>query len=230
MARFVQQDQKFIKDCWLTDELLQRTVHTPDWLVRKRESNIPVFVYGTLMSSGVQHWALEDSPFLGQARTAMCKYVMETAQYDDFPVLYDAKTVNSNTHRAIGECYLVDPMTLLRLDSIEENTVMFRREQHFITLLDQETPFRTESGRIRRPQIRAWIYFGIYDFWDKQETKPMKAVPFFNEDVFQFDNERVWPDDEAKMWDAYARQQLKDEEDEFERFGIPEFIRNPMPF
>lgn len=207
---------KYHKDSYLTDELRMRYKYTPDWLERKMERDIPIFVYGAMKSGGAQAWALRDSPCLGEAFTSTCNYLMESAQYGDFPVVFDTKTLMSRSNRVLGECYLVDPMTLLRLDSMEENGKMFYRQQRFVFLPEQEIP----STKRFNPSVKAWIYLGKYDFWENQKTESIKTVHYLNQNLFEFDQKE------------YQEGQVNYPLDDLDDGGwpIPDFIRNPVPF
>lgn len=162
------------KEETLVSELLERdTSISPDYLKLKLEDFQFVFVYGTLKSGGRFSHVLEDSHFLGDALTQSSTYTVFESDWE-FPVLFGAKDgkMSPETYKVYGEAYAVSPRTMLDLDRIENNGVMYKREERFISLLDQELPLRNSTGK--RPYVKAWVYSGIPAYWDQ---KILKKIP-----------------------------------------------------
>jgi gamma-glutamylaminecyclotransferase len=97
-----------------------------------------VFVYGTLLRGMSNHAMLAEARFLGTARTKA-----SFALYVD----YYPKVIRDEPVSPIaGELYLVDGMTLARLDDLEDHPFEYRREQVLVIMDDGE-------------ETRAWVYF-----------------------------------------------------------------------
>lgn len=89
-----------------------------------------VFVYGSLKRGFHNHRLLENSKFLGPAKT--------TAEYEMFPLAGGAFPVIVPGNYAInGELYEVDETTLKLLDRLESNGSMYQREVTDIPSHDQ---------------------------------------------------------------------------------------------
>lgn len=102
------------------------------------EDRTLVFVYGTLRKGQPNHRLLEQSKFLGMAKTKK-RYAL----YGNWlPFLSRARAVSQVT----GEVYSVDDATLSRLDQLEGHPDMYKREQAQVILQDGA-------------EISAWIYF-----------------------------------------------------------------------
>ena len=97
-----------------------------------------VFVYGTLLRGLSNHTILAQARFLGAARTkeAYALYM------DAYPKVIRDETVSSIG----GELYLVDSLTLARLDDLEDHPFEYRREQISVIMDDGE-------------ETLTWIYF-----------------------------------------------------------------------
>jgi gamma-glutamylcyclotransferase (GGCT)/AIG2-like uncharacterized protein YtfP len=82
-------------------------------------SQLPIFVYGTLLRGGTNHELLRDARFLGRAKTRP-----EFTLYDlgAYPAM-----VAGGATVVHGEIYEVGPDTLLRLDELEEHPTYYRR-------------------------------------------------------------------------------------------------------
>jgi len=97
-----------------------------------------LFVYGTLRKGQCNHFFLDRSKFLGNAKTKR-RYAL----YGNWlPFLSRAGSVSQVT----GEVYSVNDATLLNLDRLEGHPDMYKREQAEVVL---------EAGR----ELSAWIYF-----------------------------------------------------------------------
>ena len=113
-----------------------------------------VFVYGTLKRGFRNHRFLEKSGFVGEARTA-APYRMLDGR---FPVLRDS---GPDRRPVSGEVYEIDAPTLIALDDLESvSTGMYDRIEIDVVLPAMPTA----------SVIRAFIYIGCGDYWDKKET------------------------------------------------------------
>lgn len=134
--------------------------HSLDFLDRKLEGEVPVFVYGTLKQGGYSHEVLEGTAYLGHGISTVDKFYME--ETSSFPVLFEIKERTTKTlkknGRVFGEVYAVDPITLLRLDQIENNGRMYKRSLQWIRLIDQD------KCKLE-PTIHAWVYTGVPEYW-----------------------------------------------------------------
>lgn len=148
---------------YLSVELLCRdNDNTPDFLDRKLEKHIPVFVYGTLKTGQRLHSVLGDAPCLGDAYTVTPTYTMKQADAG-FPVIFNHSKTAPDHHHVMGEVYIVNASILLELDRVEGNGEMYQRDRRWVWLLDQQVQAKSKSFR---PAIRPWVYLGMKEFWD----------------------------------------------------------------
>ncbi len=97
-----------------------------------------VFVYGTLKKGFGNHYLLENSKFIGRAKTKE-KYKMTA---NGIPFVSKSKAVS----HIIGEVYEVDDETLEKLDFLEDHPDWYKREKVKVVL---------EDGK----ELEAWLYF-----------------------------------------------------------------------
>lgn len=125
--------------------------NSPDYLERKLEGQIPVFVYGTLRQGFSNHGLLKDLPYLGRGVSAIEKFEMREPHHGGFPLLFEngqrTNSANVMSGKVHGEVYVVDPLTLLELDRLEGNGYMYARSKQWITLRDQHTCTSRAAGR-----------------------------------------------------------------------------------
>lgn len=136
---------------------------TPDYLERKLEGQIPVFVYGSLREGFHNHGVIQGSPYIGEAVTSIEKYEMREPSHGGFPLVFlrgirDPKT-NASSGKVRGEVYVVDPRTLLELDRLENNGKMYTRSLQYVYLKDQNL------GGKGKPIKKVWMYLSNEDFW-----------------------------------------------------------------
>lgn len=81
--------------------------------------DLPLFVYGTLLSGEVHHGLLGSSPLLGPARTTPRFSLVDLGPYPGL--------VAGGRQAVTGELYRLDEATLGRLDELEEHPVLYRR-------------------------------------------------------------------------------------------------------
>lgn len=149
--------------------------YSPDYLERKLEGEIPVFVYGSLREGFHNHSLLDGSAFLGRGITSIEKFEMREPHHGGFPLVFEngARTSNTNASsgKIQGEVYVVNPLTLLALDQLESNGRMYTRSRQWITLKDQNV------GKASfKPTIQAWMYISQKPFWRERATKGVKSV------------------------------------------------------
>ncbi len=97
-----------------------------------------IFVYGTLLRGLSNHGLLAEAKFLGPAATKD-RYAL---YLDIFPKVIREEPVSI----IMGELYLVDGLTLARLDDLEDHPFAYRREQVPVIMDDGE-------------EAPAWLYF-----------------------------------------------------------------------
>jgi len=97
-----------------------------------------LFVYGTLRKKQGNHYLLDRSKFLGNAKTKL-RYALYRS---GVPFLSRSRAIS----QVIGEVYSVDDTTLKRLDQLEGHPDVYKREQDEVVL---------EDGT----ELIAWIYF-----------------------------------------------------------------------
>ncbi len=177
-------ENKSYKDCTLTDELLERRNRfTPDFLDRKMEKQIPIFVYDRMRAGSSNFSFVKDAIPLGEAYTTAANFVMETAE-DDQAVVFQLEQPNSAGHRVYGEVYLVSPKDLLNIDYLVQNNIRFERSLRYVFLQEQSIPAKNKT---MRPSVKCWIYTGKKTFWDQYETTPKRSVEINNQRVYNWE-------------------------------------------
>jgi gamma-glutamylcyclotransferase (GGCT)/AIG2-like uncharacterized protein YtfP len=132
-----------------------------------------VFVYGTLKRGHHNHGVLGDSFFMDTGHTEKY-YVMFDA---GFPVLL-SPPLRSPTMRGkdepdhprlpvLGEIYDCSEAVLRRLDYLENNGVMYEREEIIIT------------RHLNKTCLRAWTYIGVPEYW--KACRGLPAFPAVND-------------------------------------------------
>lgn len=161
-----------MSDSTIISDLSKRTrINTPDFIDRKLEHDIPVFVYGTLKTGGFFHDLLEGASFLGDGYTLQNKFYM--SETESFPVVFELGSINQKNAKLqgkiFGEVYVIDPKRLLELDRLEANGFMYRRKTTYIKLIDQ----KASNGQM--PTIPAWMYIGVSDYWAVANLTSLKS-------------------------------------------------------
>lgn len=109
-----------------------------------------VFVYGSLKRGFHNHSLLKNSQSLGEAKTNP-EFVMYSA--GGFPIIIRGKFAIT------GELYAVNSATLKKLDRLESNGRMYKRELTWISSIQQF----------------AWIYVYMYDDFRKSDSMKIKT-------------------------------------------------------
>lgn len=153
----------------ILEELQKRyNQNSPDFLDRKLEGEIPVFVYGTLKYGHHNHSVLGSAKYLGAATTSIDKFEVREPMHGYFPLVHEVGMKSkTNTHagKVRGECYVVDPLTLLELDRLEDNGFMYTRSKQWVYLSDQAV-----NGSAFKPSVHAWMYIAEREYWDQKTT------------------------------------------------------------
>ena len=156
-------------DVTIVSELSKRhTPETPDFIDRKLDRHIPVFVYGTLKKGLSNHYLLEGAPYLGSAITDTARFYMRETEH--FPIVFEAngqKKVSAG--KIFGEVYVVDPKRLLQLDRLEGNGYMYQRELVWTKLLDQD------RSTALLPHIKTWMYVGVPSYFSMSPLGNVKG-------------------------------------------------------
>jgi gamma-glutamylcyclotransferase (GGCT)/AIG2-like uncharacterized protein YtfP len=156
-------------DINITEDLAKRfNFNTPDYLQRKQEHTIPIFVYDDLKIGGERHFMLHGMPYLGEARTVMDCFQMEQCSHTGTPMIkkLDAATKKTPMGSVHGECFVVDPIMLCELDKLMSNTKMFVRTLHWIWLEEQPNPL----GKKIKQSLKVWMYLRNPGFWNDRPT------------------------------------------------------------
>lgn len=115
----------------------------------------PVFVYGTLMQGGSNHYLLDAASCLGEFRTGPDFSLVNLGA---FPAAIDGGDTSIS-----GEVYLVDDRELAELDELEGYPDLYQRDKIVVASADGS-----------QEKVRAYIYFmspaGIEN-WDHEQIK-----------------------------------------------------------
>jgi len=107
-------------------------------------SDIKIFVYGTLKRGFSNHHFLMGSRFIGSGRTVE-KYAMHTE--GGIPFVVESEQIS----HILGELYSVDGAVLQSLDRLERHPTWYQRREIMICLDGGATP-----------TIKAWMYFSHF--------------------------------------------------------------------
>jgi gamma-glutamylcyclotransferase (GGCT)/AIG2-like uncharacterized protein YtfP len=154
----------------IIEQLSRREKYTPDFNKLRFKDNILVFMYDEFRIRGKQNSIFNDSKYLGYGISATDLYCLKG---HTLPVLLDDNLKSSKIRGRIkGEIYAVPPETLLRLDKLKYNTVLFKRVERTFFLTDQS--YKTKDGS-RIPSLKAWVYIGKPEQWqgDHLSVQPM---------------------------------------------------------
>lgn len=159
------------------DEITERSIYCEDYLSLQRTAPNLVFVYGTLKKGFWNHTILEDSPFLGVAKSCEPSWdITLSSPSGGFPIAW-RKPVSHLTSRLMGEVYGCDARVMANLDRLEGEGHMYKREKHWFNLLDQKVQY--PDGKVAHPVVNCWIYVGVQKFWknvDMNENIPQKKI------------------------------------------------------
>lgn len=155
-------------DINIAEDLAKRfNYNTPDYLLRKQEHTIPVFVYDEFKICGDKNFMLHGMPYLGEARTVMDCFQMEQCSSSGTPMIRKLASATKKTPMGSiwGEAYVIDPITLCEMDKVMGNMTMFTRELHWVWLHEQKNPLVKT-----RPNMKAWVYMKNDGFWNNRQT------------------------------------------------------------
>ena len=88
------------------------------------DTNMLVFVYGTLMSGFRNNYLLDNSKFIGADET-VDKFGLYKVKHGDFPFAIDSEKL---TH-LLGEVYKVDEYTMQMLDTLENYPELYIKKE-----------------------------------------------------------------------------------------------------
>jgi len=135
----------------LLDEILEkrRVETTPDFLQLKLTKHL-VFVYGTMKFGMKDHHIIAGSPYLGKAISQSNTFKMYNWETGDFPVALSYTGAKREGGHLEGEVYLVDAMTMLKMDAIQQNGQSFQRHMRMFRFMEQ----------------KCWVYIGMPEMWE----------------------------------------------------------------
>lgn len=139
--------------------------NTPDFLDRKHEGKILVFIHGREKEWGEYHRLIEKSEFvsMGELSAPFFNIKLARSNEGDIPLLFKEEV----GYYVKGEVWYVDPITLLVLDRHFQNGVQTVRAQHFAWLDD----VRTQGGRMAG---KCWTWVAAPKFWQGWPIGPDK--------------------------------------------------------
>lgn len=190
------QKTEIVKDCFITDELLERFEHSPDFHLLKLQKYQPVFVYGTLKHGEKNHRLLKDCSYLGLGESVTPCFQMRSYA-GMFPILKSEirKDQMQYCEYVLGEVYAVPPARMLHIDKLEDNGYMFQREMKHVWLPDQS--FQGAKGMVK-PSIKCWMYLATDFFENLEELPEVQTVKWNNRRYFSWDMEKetdaMWSD------------------------------------
>lgn len=138
----------------MTKQLRKRNTDlTPDFQELKLRGDNLVFVYGTLRPMGTNSYLLDGDKYLGRGRTLTDKYILRDIR-GRFPIVKDS--TGSLRGKIEGDVFAVDALTMLELDRLESNGILYTRKERWIRLQDQH--YNLKQGKSGSPVVKCWIY------------------------------------------------------------------------
>lgn len=136
-------------------EIVERGHYTPDFPKLRKLSHQYVFVYGTLKQGFRNHKFLREDDLVGCGFTDQDRFFIAKEKQAKFPIaLFDNR--EEFRGRLYGEIYKVLPETMLDLDNLESNGIVFKRFPLLINYWQ----------KIGGPYtLRCWTYIGARDYW-----------------------------------------------------------------
>lgn len=155
-----QYDPKIDPDAFMANLSRRRSKFTPDYFQRKMEDHIPMFVYGAMKKGGFLYDDIMDSCYyLGSGTTSQGHWDLRTEENGYYPIMMKSfQGEDAFLGKVRGQVFVVDPLTLLQVDRMEQNGVLFKRQKIFIALHDQK--YTTKDG-LRATIIPCWTYVGL---------------------------------------------------------------------
>lgn len=156
--------------------------NTPDYLDRKAEHDIPVFLYNGFQVGGKYYSVIEGADYLGKCRTCVENFAMKEDLLLRQPVAFkvDPKSVLPKGKLG-GELHIIDPIQLLTLDRMMDNNKMFKRMQTWLWMDEQKNPL--VKGRC---SVKAWIYLGCDQYWRDKPIHPRHPSLKFNQPLLEW--------------------------------------------
>lgn len=158
-------------DPLIIKRLLIRKKYTPDYPELADFKNIPVFIYNDLMAGFDNNILLNDSLYLGDAKTCSNCFSLRNPY---FVSAWRENRTSLNAAHIKGEVYCIPPYLLFDLDVYHQNTVATRRQKVNVFLEDQRVKMKDKNNVI--PTIQAWMYFGIKEFWEPHHLEYLHRV------------------------------------------------------
>lgn len=137
-------------------QLYDTALYTDDMPALNRKTFHYVFVYGTLRKSYRNHATLANSELVGCGFSTLDRYFMANNRKFNYPVAFFDNQPETRG-RLYGEVYKVYPTTLMSMDYLESNGLMFKRHLLSFDVAD--------SSNVKQ-QVKAWAYIGCRDFWN----------------------------------------------------------------
>ena len=95
-----------------------------------------IFVYGTLKQNHANHYFLNNSSFLGQAKTYSNKYTLHNLGF--YPAL-----IPEGTTTVQGEAYEINELTLQKIHKLEGHPTFYKANNIYILLNNKKTKATT---------------------------------------------------------------------------------------
>lgn len=117
----------------------------------------PVFLYGCLKTGFQRHEYARGAKFLGNAWSRNTGFTMYIRSHiaKPYPVIFPA--ICEKPGSIFGEIHIVPSRTLIDLDYIEQNGIMYFRTMKTFDLATRKGPTRT---------MAAWVYVSKRELWD----------------------------------------------------------------
>jgi gamma-glutamylcyclotransferase (GGCT)/AIG2-like uncharacterized protein YtfP len=167
-------------------ELRERRSYTPDIPELEQRCAHLIFVYGSLKDPGFSRSGFlpgEGAKFIA-AGTTKLNYSLwyQHRRKDAFPVLLPVKSGHPYGN-VVGQVWMVYPHTIIKLDELERNTVLYNRLKINVQLITKprDTQFQQYSS------VYAYAYMGQNSLWgrmiDTLDLKPIGRTRIYDESV-----------------------------------------------
>lgn len=194
-----------LKSKHIAGKLERRGFWTPDFHILNRYKSIPIFLYGTEMTDGINNDLLRGAKFLGKAHTLSPKFWMKQTSIN--PIVFDSHLEAHKDNRKVrGEVYEVQVEHVHMLDVFHRNRVSVKRTNRNIIFED----CKPQGGKDFKGMsvFNCMMYIGSKTYWKDYDLKHRITVSYAKKENIKdtpFYEWVNWAPDDDDEWGWYGR-------------------------
>ena len=167
---------KIISNITCVEDLKARWETARNWspdYYNLKDDLVYLIVYDQLKVGEPFAGLLDHCPYLGEAETLDDCLTMRTFEHEGTtsPVVLTREKSDTIRGTVTGDAYVVDARTILYLDEMYQNNLMFTRINKAFRFLDQRRS--KPEGGMYRMIAQGFIYLGDEDFFKEKQLKVM---------------------------------------------------------